>query len=151
MLRPQMPNNLPSPGADPPPPTRLSIAEAAARLGVSPDTLRRRIKRGELQAQRDNAGKPWLVLPADLAEAPVPVPRRTTAYAPVQENQNGVIEELRSHVASLRSELDRAYADRERLLAMLASAQDALVPRAQEREGRFWARLVSLVSGNRQG
>ncbi len=66
------------------------------------------------------------------------MPRRTPAYAPVQEDQRGVIEELRSHIGSLRSELDRAYAERDQLLTMLADAQGALVRHTQGRGGRFW-------------
>ena len=47
-------------------PIRLGIADAAMRLGVSADTIRRRIKRGQLSASRDNTGKLWLILPAIL-------------------------------------------------------------------------------------
>ncbi|MEO5375873.1 MAG: hypothetical protein H7840_16705 [Alphaproteobacteria bacterium] len=43
---------------------RLSVSEAALHLGVSVDTIRRRIKGREIDAQRDNAGKWWVVVPA---------------------------------------------------------------------------------------
>ncbi|KAF0114429.1 MAG: hypothetical protein FD149_1848 [Rhodospirillaceae bacterium] len=42
---------------------RLSVAEAALRLGVSVDTIRRRIKTKDLKAQRDNTGKWWVLVP----------------------------------------------------------------------------------------
>ena len=43
---------------------RLSVTEAALRLGVSVDTVRRRIKTKDLKAQRDNSGKWWVLVPA---------------------------------------------------------------------------------------
>lgn len=42
-----------------------SIAEAAQRLSVSVDTVRRRIKTGEITGQRDHRGQWWLDMPAD--------------------------------------------------------------------------------------
>ncbi|KAF0138362.1 MAG: hypothetical protein FD153_1367 [Rhodospirillaceae bacterium] len=45
---------------------RLSVAEAALRLGVSVDTVRRRIRAKDLKAQRDNTGKWWVLVPTSL-------------------------------------------------------------------------------------
>lgn len=118
-------------------PVRLGIADAAVRLGVSADTIRRRIKRGQLSASRDNTGKLWLTLTDDLAKAAAPLPTQPAAYAPMQMEQSALIAELHEHVASLRSELDHAHADRDRLLTMLEHAQAAL---AHRREG-FFTRL----------
>jgi len=49
----------------------LTLAEAAARLGVSTDTVRRRIKRGDVSARQEQTkfGPAWVVL---LGTAPVP-------------------------------------------------------------------------------
>lgn len=44
---------------------RLPVAEAAKRLGISNDALRKRIKRGSVDAQQDGAGQWWVLLPAD--------------------------------------------------------------------------------------
>lgn len=60
---------------------RLSVVDAALRLGVSVDTIRRRIKAQEIKAQRDNTGKWWVVLPADAE--PVPQHPAGHALAPV--------------------------------------------------------------------
>jgi len=46
--------------------TRYRIGEAAAMLGVSPDTVRRMIERGELRSRR-TAGRQRLIAAADLA------------------------------------------------------------------------------------
>src|SRR3954452_25146915 len=48
---------------------RLSVADAAARLGISTDTVRRKLKRGQLQAKRDNQGQWWIEVPADAKPA----------------------------------------------------------------------------------
>lgn len=50
-------------GTQPPSPTWLTIAEAAAALGVSVDTVRRRLKRGELVAEQTptERGPVWRV------------------------------------------------------------------------------------------
>jgi hypothetical protein len=120
---------------------RLGIADAAVRLGVSPDTIRRRIKRGKLQGNRDNTGKLWIVLPAGFAQARAPLPEQPAAYVPMQQDQSAVIDELRNHVVSLRSELDRAHAEQDRLLNMLMEAQAALVRRNQGMLAMLWDRL----------
>jgi excisionase family DNA binding protein len=118
-------------------PIRVGVADAAMRLGVSADTIRRRIKRGQLSASRDNTGKLWLVLTDDPAKASAPLPMQPAAYAPTHMEQSGLVAELREHVASLRSELDHAHAERDRLLTMLEHAQAALA----YREEGFWTRL----------
>ena len=48
---------------------RLTIGETAERLGVSPDTVRRRLKRGELQGEQEQTaqGFIWRIV---LPEAP---------------------------------------------------------------------------------
>jgi predicted site-specific integrase-resolvase len=125
-------------------PIRIGIADAAARLGVSPDTIRRRVKRGQLEASRDNTGKLWLTLSGDLARATAATPRQAAAYAPMQQEQNALIEELRNHVASLRKELDHAHAERDRLLTMLGDAQAALARRSQGFFSRLWGRRVRV-------
>ncbi|MFN3076744.1 MAG: excisionase family DNA-binding protein [Alphaproteobacteria bacterium] len=61
--------------------TRLSVTEAAQRLGVSVDTVRRRIKSGEVEAQRDNTGKWWVQVPAEFQPKPRPVSRPDLASA----------------------------------------------------------------------
>jgi excisionase family DNA binding protein len=42
---------------------RLCIRDAAKRMGVSVDTVRRRIKAKGINAQRDNSGQWWVLLP----------------------------------------------------------------------------------------
>lgn len=124
--------------AAPADPVRVGIADAAMRLGVSADTVRRRIKRGQLSASRDNTGKLWLILTDDLAKASVSLPMQPAAYASMHMEQSALIAELHEHVASLRNELDHAHAERDRLLTMLEHAQAALAHREEGFFTRLW-------------
>ena len=47
-----------------PPPEWLGIKQAATALGVSPDTIRRRINNGQLQARGNGRGRQVLVKPS---------------------------------------------------------------------------------------
>ena len=52
---------------------RLSKLEAAQRLGVSPSTLDRMIRRGELEIEREGRGdraKVWVLAPGLSSDAP---------------------------------------------------------------------------------
>jgi excisionase family DNA binding protein len=146
---------------------QLSIPEAAVALGVSVDTIRRRIKAGLLRAQRDDHGA-YLVemhdVPGDdaateprprRAEPPVETDRVPDSALPVasrskatdrhlfkQEQRRasdfpqeirGLRElldverkrndELRDHLAFQRRQLEKAEAERERLVAILETQQ----------------------------
>ena len=86
---------------------RLSVADAAARLGISTDTVRRKLKRGQLQAKRDNHGQWWVEVPADAKPAE---PMQHAAYEPRQDPVGVLMDELRSQITRLRTDLDAAYA-----------------------------------------
>src|SRR4051794_24448895 len=86
---------------------RLSVADAAARLGISTDTVRRKLKRGKLQAKRDNHGRWWVEVPADAKPAE---PMQRAAYEPKPDADAQIAEELRSQIIRLRTDLDAAYA-----------------------------------------
>jgi excisionase family DNA binding protein len=85
----------------------LSVADAAARLGVSTDTVRRKLKRGQLQAKRDNHGQWWVDVPAD---AKPPEPMRHAAYEPRRDPVGVLVEELRNQLARIGTDLDAAHA-----------------------------------------
>lgn len=99
---------------------RLGIAEAAARLGVSVDTMRRRIRKGEVTAARDNSNRWMIELPADT---PPPFMPGQPAHAAVADTA-GVADALRAQVADLVARLDRA------------ETREAELHAAAERQGR---------------
>ncbi|GEM_PF-665111 len=101
----------------------LTITEAAAALGVSVDTVRRRIKSGEMEAHQDSRGK-YLVAVEASNGTPVAVP-----------GPGGLAD-----VARLKLDLDHAFAmvdelrhQRETLEAELQGARQALQDAATDR------------------
>jgi excisionase family DNA binding protein len=106
---------------------RLSIADAAARLGISTDTVRRKLKRGQLRAQRDNHGQWWVELSADAKAAE---PMQRAAYEPTHDPAAALVDELRSQISRLRMDLDAAYAretaERERHAGQIAGLETLL-------------------------
>ena len=59
----------------------LSIPEAARRLGVTPQAIRKRLKRGTLQSRRNNRGQEIVQVPG-VAECPAGV---ANPQEPIQE------------------------------------------------------------------
>src|SRR5215207_2156849 len=107
---------------------RLSVADAATRLGISTDTVRRKLKRGQLQAKRDNHGQWWVEIPADAKPAE---PMQRAAYEPKPDADARLAEELRIQIKRLGADLDAAYAretaERERHAAEIARLDGLLV------------------------
>ena len=98
---------------------RVGITEAARRLGVSVDSIRRRIRKGDLPAQRDNRGQWWLELadgaapdpaPASMQERLAPLvlaPAQVPMPVPAQATDTALADALRAQVADLVERLDR--------------------------------------------
>jgi len=112
----------------------VSIPEAAQRLNLSVDSIRRRVRSGALPADRDEKGKWWLDLSDD--------DQATTKIAdgermglgvgtPLQRNEReSLINALEDQVDDLKVRLDRSEserrdeaekfrAERDRLLSMI--------------------------------
>jgi hypothetical protein len=87
-----------------------TVAEVAAAYGVSPDTIRRRMKRGELKARRETipSGYRWLL--------PMPAPGETL---PGHEQAISPALEPAAMVATLQHELQARNAEIERLHHLL--------------------------------
>jgi len=111
---------------------QTTIVGAAQQLGVSPDTIRRRIRQGQLPAskQATSKGLIWLVdLPDEALE-----PRADAARE---------IERLREEVGhwrelalSLRQELAARTREVQQLLALLERAQDQFLRSSGVGSGR---------------
>lgn len=115
-------------------PALVPIAEAARRLGVSPDTIKRRIRAGELVAVREPRpqGFRWVVQLDDGVAAGVQTdsmhpsaPVDATALAVAQAE----VRRLEETVAILRHELD-SRRNEAAALQMLLRETRALLPAA---------------------
>ncbi len=148
---------------------RLPIAEAAQRLGVSDVTIRRRIKRGDLRAEKEPTaqGYEWRVLVPITLEPP-PHPEHETGQAPPVADvpiQTGEADALRGTIAVLERELAARNAEVDRLLQLLSREQeiaraaqlalpervddrvadDRPVPRRRPADQGWWSRLISRL------
>jgi|SRR5918996_315258 excisionase family DNA binding protein len=105
---------------------RVTIAEAAERLRLSEQTVRRRVRSGELPGiQVDTPGGfTWMV---ELPEG-----------SPTDEPSDGEIKVLRELVDTLKSQVDSQTRQIEQLHVLLQQAQAAL---PAPRDGRPWWRF----------
>ena len=106
---------------------RLSVAEAAARLGVSPRTVRDRLQRGELKGELVSTknGAAWLVdWPNESNEEPSQ--ERGDLSALIGE---AVSESFGEAVVPLVARADEVARENERLRAQVAALE--IVPNAE--------------------
>lgn len=104
----------------------LPIAEAAAQLRISRDTLRRRAQQGAIAGRRDARGRWWITLP-DAAQ-----PAHDAQHSAADAQQELLAEVrserdlLRAEVARLNGRLDDAQRERGELRILLSNAQQQL-------------------------
>jgi len=90
---------------------RLTLQDAAQELGITPDALRQRIRRGQYHSTKED-GRVYVYLNVD----------RTETEHNVQVESNALISEIQARVQLLEQELERAHErDREnrRIIAAL--------------------------------
>jgi len=92
----------------------LTVTQAAARLGVSRDTVLRRIKRGQLQYRQDVNGRYLVEIPGD---APAGANDATGAISG---------DAMRRELDWFRAQLEEAATERAELRRLLAQAQESL-------------------------
>jgi excisionase family DNA binding protein len=122
---------------------QVTVEEAARRLGVSSITIRRRLKRGQLQAIKVDTpqGHQWLVQlhepdgQADQAAAEAATERPSTPpieQVPATDALAREIARLEAHNQDLRAQLDDRVREIERLHTILSQTVRALpVPEPQ--------------------
>ncbi|HEV2121200.1 MAG TPA: excisionase family DNA-binding protein [Chloroflexota bacterium] len=120
----------------------LTIKEAADRLGVSADTIRRRLKAGEIEGRREpmGSGYRWLVqLPEDAhAAAGGHAGTHTGPETPADLSAAALeLERLRAEVAGLERLVEEVSSDRDawqeqaRRSQVMAETAQRLAERAQ--------------------
>jgi len=95
----------------------VSVAEAAAALGITPEAVRKRLGRGTLLGHR--VGRTWRV---HLDDVPKTGGQRTQTDTQGQQDATDLVTALREEVAWLREEVVR----KDQLLAALAQRVPAL-------------------------
>jgi hypothetical protein len=134
---------------------KVSIAEAGHRLGVSQDTVRKRLRLGELTGTQVRApgGFRWMVeLPEDVPGAETKkngnkeaedredqsLAESVAALSARVEGQQELIEALQSQIQSQKDQLEARGREVQELHVLLQQAQAAL---PAPREGRAWWRF----------
>ena len=132
---------------------QLTLIEAGAALGISPDAVRMRIKRGSMQGEKDAEGR-WLVwVDAEQAAAEREAEREPGAAGEREPEREGELsaEALRARIGELERRLEELSEERDFLrtqlnnltfaqgMAAQAQAQKAL-PNPARRS--WWARLL---------
>jgi predicted ArsR family transcriptional regulator len=124
----------------------VSLAEAASRLGVSVDTVRRRLQKGELRGQQQARaqGYVWLI---EIEEEPDPgnspadaehISQISVAACQAEIGRlEGMVAMLQDRVNSQETELEARRREVQELHVLLQQSQAAL---PASREGRSWWR-----------
>ena len=115
----------------------LTISQAAQRLGVSMDTIRRRIGNNELKARKvpSSHGEMYIVeLPDDTPEAP-----QTKDARPETSPE---VETLRKMVAILETELESRRREIQELHVLLQQAQSSASGAVNTPKLSWWRKLL---------
>lgn len=114
----------------------LTYDEAAAKLGIKSDSVRRRCASRKWPRRVGNDGLARIGIPATIIPDRIP---DTTPENP--DNSDAIrIAVLETETAMLRERLNEMRADRDRLAGLL---EKALEPRPVQVAPGFWARLFS--------
>jgi excisionase family DNA binding protein len=117
----------------------MSISEAASRLNVSTDSVRRRLRNGMLHGERDGRGQWWLDLPANIQpERPSPSVDERLVLGGAEFAQEGpgsadlLLKSLQTTIDDLRSRLDRSERERREDQERAAAERDRLLTLIEE-------------------
>ena len=105
--------------------TRMTVAEAAVRLGVTQDAIRQRIRRNSIPHEKDESGRVYVYLhPTNTAYDRVYIPHHDEVRERVRD---ALIDELRKQNDFLRAVLERKDA----ILLTMAQRIPELEPAAE--------------------
>ena len=127
---------------------QLTLIEAGQALGISPDAVRMRVKRGSLQGEKDAEGR-WLVwVDVEQAAAEREAEREPDATGEREPEREGELsaEALQARVAVLEARLEAIESERDFLrkqVDTLIFAQGMAAQKALPNPARrsWWARL----------
>src|SRR5215207_10115964 len=111
-------------GADGVADERLTLRQAAARLGVSESAIRKRVERGTLRSEKGQDGRRYVYL-----ETGADYRADARADASATHERDALISELRAHNETLRGQLEaerQAHAEARRIIAGLVERLPAL-------------------------
>src|SRR5215207_1142303 len=114
---------------------RVTVQEAARRLGISQDAVRQRIRRSSIRHDKDDKGRVYVYLdPTNTRATPVHDAPRGTVH---DASRNELVTELRNRIQFLETELtDRKEESRRKdhIIAALTQRIPELEPPSEPRE-----------------
>ncbi len=117
---------------------RLTLRQAAARLGVSESAIRKRVERGTLRSDKGSDGRRYVYLDTGAdAVADVSSPSSATG------ERGALISELRAHNGTLREQLEAERQANSEHRRLLAAALERIPPQLEARESPQTARDAS--------
>lgn len=145
------------------PEQRMDLNAAGELLGVTANAVRARWKKGQLQGERDNAGKIWVMIDVEKAanDRPPVAPLEPFIEPEMKPSNQGVIEALEGHIESLKGEnealkgavadalrrLDLSEDERRKLVAALLEKSAVPAPLAVAERPSLVARLLGALKG----
>ena len=115
---------------------RVTVQEAAQRLGISQDAVRQRIRRGSMRHDKDDKGRVYVYInPTNTRPTPVHDAPRDTVYDASRSNE--LVTELRNRIQFLETELaDRKeeFRRKDHIIAALTQRIPELEPPSEPRE-----------------
>lgn len=123
---------------------RVTVQEAARHLGVSEQAIRKRVKRGTMESDKEEDGRVYVYLDSVVDDVQDEVPN---------PNKDALISEMHSRIESLERQLERAEERERENRRLLAAALERIPaiepPRAEAEsppESREWPETAASVS-----
>ncbi len=111
---------------------KLSVSEAASRLGVTQSAVRKRVQRGQIPYEKDERGHTFVYLSRDESRNGSrdehTGPSRETAR---DESRDAYVSALEDQVRDLRERLDRAEEANREHRRLLAAALERIPPQLE--------------------
>lgn len=101
---------------------KLTLAEAAKVLGISPDAVRMRIRRGSMNGEKDDEGRWWVWVDKEEAEAER-ADEQANEHPGEREPEPDAVDvaELRTQLTVLQARLEAAEGERDHLRGVVNS------------------------------
>ena len=106
---------------------RITVAEAARRLGVTPDAVRQRIRRGTIQHDKDSDGRTYVYLD----------PEDTRRNNVSDASRDALVQSMQDQIDTLKSELEDWKEEARRkdtIIMTMAQRIPELEPASEPRE-----------------
>ena len=126
---------------------RMSLKEAGTLLGLKPNSVRSRYKKGSIRGEADNMGKIWVYIdPAKVANDMGS--KEPTSKVTIESYESNEIKALKGHLKATGEQLEKAQAEIADLKpqAMEAVRLKAEVDGLREQQGRGEAEIARLVA-----